>query len=118
MRELDSNLHTTKYTRIFAEENYKYNAPHNYLIEESGGQNKLLANLHFQEGPIKECGVNGVTGEDLINIVIDRLQHFQKSKFSCRENAFAIAKLEEALLWLRARTMDREKRGVEGTHRV
>lgn len=34
----------------------------------------------------------------------------------CRENSMAITKLEEALLWLRKRTMGREQRGVEGTH--
>lgn len=71
--------------------------------------------MHFQEGPIKENGVNGVCNEDLIAMVICRLEHFQKSEYSCRENAVAITKLEEALLWLRKRTMGREQRGVEGT---
>ena len=66
----------------------------------------------------KECGVNGVCNEDLINMVIDRLEHFQNSEFRCRENALAITALEEALLWLRKRTMGREQRGVEGTHIV
>jgi len=56
--------------------------------------------------------------EDLICMVIDRLEHFQNSEFACRENALAITKLEEALLWLRKRTMSREQRGVEGTHIV
>ena len=78
----------------------------------------VLCDIHFQEGPIKECGVNGVCNEDLINMVIDRLEHFQNSDFKCRENALAITALEEALLWLRKRTMGREQRGVEGTHAV
>ena len=78
----------------------------------------VLCEIHFQEGPIKECGVNGVCDEDLINMVIDRLEHFQNSDFRCRENALAITALEEALLWLRKRTMGREQRGVEGTHTV
>lgn len=79
---------------------------------------EILGKIHFQEGPIKECGVNGVCNEDLINIVIERLESFQKSEFNCRENEMAITKLEEALLWLRKRTMARERRGVEGTHTV
>ena len=54
--------------------------------------------------------------EVLIALVITRLEHSQKSEFSCRENAVAITQLEEALLWLRKRTMGRERRGVEGTH--
>ena len=78
----------------------------------------ILAEIHFQEGPIKECGVNGVCNEDLINMVIERLECFQKTDFACRENALAITKLEEALLWLRKRTMSREQRGIEGTHKV
>lgn len=72
--------------------------------------------VHFQEGPIKENGVNGVCNEDLIAMVICRLEHFNQSEFRCRENSMAITKLEEALLWLRKRTMGREQRGVEGTH--
>jgi hypothetical protein len=51
-------------------------------------------------------------------MVIARLEHFQKSEFQCRENALAITKLEEALLWLRKRTMGREKKGIEGTNKV
>jgi hypothetical protein len=97
----------------------KFNAPHNYTIK---GMNIdadiILGHIHFQEGPVKEHGVNGIFHEDLINIVIDRLEHFQKSKFSCRENAVAITKLEEALMWLRKRTDDRKMRGVQGTSKV
>ena len=74
-----------------------------------------LLEVHFQEGPIKECGVNGVSNEDLIAMVICRLEYFQKSEFSSRDNAMAITKLEEALLWLRKRTINRETRGVIGT---
>lgn len=85
---------------------------------QAGDDSDILCEIHFQEGPIKECGVNGVCNEDLINMVIDRLEHFQNSEFKCRENALAITNLEEALLWLRKRTMGREQRGVEGTHTV
>jgi hypothetical protein len=72
--------------------------------------------LCFQQGPIKEAGVNGVTQEVLLAIVIDRLRAFQASQFSCRENAIALTKCEEALMWLQRRTVARIKRGVEGTH--
>lgn len=81
-------------------------------------QNAKLCEINFQEGPIKECGVNGVCNEDLINMVIERLECFQNTEFKCRENALAITKLEEALLWLRKRTMSREQKGIEGTHIV
>lgn len=117
MKELKMPLLTTKYTDVMVEEEYQYNAPHYFEVRKAENGEKIC-NIHFQEGPIKECGVNGVCNEDLINMVLCRLQHFQESEFKCRENALAITKLEEALLWLRARTMAREARGVEGTHVV
>jgi hypothetical protein len=70
----------------------------------------------FQNGPIKEYGVNGITGEALLAIQIDRLRSFQAGAFACRENAIALTHCEEALMWLQRRTVERIKRGVEGTH--
>lgn len=70
----------------------------------------------FQNGPIGEVGVNGVTHEALFAIIIDRLQSFQKGPYACRENALALTKCEEALHWLQHRTLARMARGVEGTH--
>jgi hypothetical protein len=122
MKQLVHDLLTTKYTEVYHEEpeQMKYDAPHNFRVIEAlqgeGWPKAILAEIHFQEGPIKECGVNGVCNEDLIAMVITRLEHFQKSEFACRENALAITKLEEALMWLRKRTMGREARGVVGTH--
>ena len=69
----------------------------------------------FQNGPVPESGANGLTHEILLNVVLDRLQSFQRGPFGCRENAIAITKLEEALMWLKKRTGDRMERGVEGT---
>lgn len=74
--------------------------------------------LNFQTGPINEVGVNGITNEALLAIVLDRLGYFQKGAFKCRENALAITKIEEAILWLLSRTFARMRRGVEGTHTV
>lgn len=73
-------------------------------------------NVLFQNGPIKEVGVNGITQEALLAIVIDRLRGFQSGPFACRDNAIALTHIEEALMWLQRRTRERIKRGVEGTH--
>ena len=70
--------------------------------------------LQFQKGPVSEAGLNGITNEALIAIVLDRLRRFQSGDFKCRENAVAITKLEEGLMWLHKRTLDRVRRGVEG----
>lgn len=105
-----------KYTQVFAcDERGTGNANHKYSVNTTKEPSTILGVVDFQKGPIQENGINGVMNEDLIAIVIDRLQGFQDSNYKCRENAIALTKLEEALLWLRKRTMDRERRNVEGT---
>lgn len=88
----------------------------NHVYEITWGPGHYRISIYFQNGPIKEAGVNGVTQEALLSIVIDRLRSFQAGPFSCRENALALTKCEEALLWLQKRTLDRIRRGVEGTN--
>lgn len=105
-------------------------ASHLYMIEgfntksnpscpfiERHGEPATHATILFQNGPIGEVGVNGVTQEVLLAVVIDRLRSFQSGPFSSRENALALTKCEEALHWLQQRTIDRMCRGVEGQHK-
>jgi len=56
---------------------------------------------------------DGTTTEEVIEVAIDRMK-FLQAAFPCRENAIAITKLEESLMWLNKRTSDRMKRKVEG----
>jgi len=72
----------------------------------------------FQNGPIKEAGVNGHTHEALAAIIIDRLRSFQAGPFACEENQEALAHFESGLEVLQRRTKRRIARGVEGTHTV
>ena len=74
----------------------------------------VLTQIYFQNGPIQEFGVNGCQNEDLLAVVIDRLQGFQGGQFACRENAIALTHIQEALMWLERRTLERIARGVEG----
>lgn len=74
--------------------------------------------LQFQNGPVAEVGTNGITHEALLAVLVDRLRGFQSGPFSCRENAIALTKIEEAMMWLKSRTEKRLARGVEGTHTV
>ncbi len=80
------------------------------------GKSADHSTILFQNGPINEVGVNGITQEVLLAIVRDRLQCFQKGEYACRENALALTKIEEAIHWLNSRTRERMSRGVEGTH--
>lgn len=88
-------------------------ANHEYAVVLPNGK---TTSISFQNGPIAESGVNGLTQEVLLAIVADRLRSFQAGPFACRENALALTKIEEAQHWLQSRTLARMRRGVEGTH--
>lgn len=70
----------------------------------------------FQNGPIAEAGVNGLTHEVLLAILIDRLEAFQRGPFASRYNAAALGHVQEAQRVLFERTRERMGRNVEGTH--
>lgn len=72
----------------------------------------------FQNGPIADVGVNGITHEALLAIVADRLRCFQAGPYATKANACALTHIEEAQHWLQQRTLERMRRGVEGTHKV
>jgi hypothetical protein len=81
--------------------------------------------IDWQNGPLgrgdERIEPNGAFVETVIAIAKQRIEYYQgtkenPSKFACRENAMAITKLDEALMWLNKRTADREARAVEGTH--
>ena len=87
----------------------------NFENKENPGQ--ILQFIHKEpkeEGSVELVTiVDGTTNEELLEVLLDRL-NFLQAKFPCRENAIAITKLDEALLWLNKRTADRVKRNVEG----
>lgn len=91
-------------------------ANHNYVVTGIAGNHGV--NIFFQNGPIPENGVNGLTQEVLLAIVADRLRSFQNGPFACKANACALTHIEEAQHWLQQRTIERMRRGVEGTHQV
>jgi hypothetical protein len=90
----------------------------------AGGQVRgVHLSIDWQNGPLgrdgNRVGPNGAFVETVIAAVLQRIEFYQTAgggKLKCRENAIAITKLEEALLWLNKRTADREARQVEGTH--
>lgn len=86
----------------------------NHFYSVVGEDGECLADIHFQNGPINENGINGVTQEVLLAIVIDRLRSFQMGPFACAENVVALTYAEYALHALKERTRDRMSRGVEG----
>ncbi len=97
-------------------------ASHNYRI--SGLKGPLdhhpipTIDLRFQNGPLNEVGTNGITHEALLAVVADRLDGFQRGPYACHENYVALEAVRSAMAALKARTLFRVARGVEGTHTV
>lgn len=73
--------------------------------------------IKFQDGTVKDNGVNGLQVEEALLQCVERLREYQ-NKLPCRENSIAITHIETAVLWLKARTQVRIERGVEGTYEV
>lgn len=108
------------------------NASHKYMLENGYASHKYALDLiggapgsggwaqriRFQNGPIGVVGVNGVTNEALLAIVIDRLECFQTSKYANEFNEGALGAARDALAYLASRTAERSSRGVEGTHEL
>lgn len=72
----------------------------------------------FQNGPIGEAGTNGITHEALLEILIDRLEGFQRGPYASPSNQTALEHIRAAQESLHSRTKERTARGVEGTHKV
>lgn len=80
------------------------------------GQPAVDAMRLFQNGPIKDVGVNGTTHEAELAILIDRFEGFQKGAYACADNEESLFHLRAALTAMQRRTIARINRGVEGTH--
>jgi hypothetical protein len=121
MRELKYALVGKVNLRTFAvDEPASDGACHRYLIQ---GRLQLAGHavmqvIEFQSGPIEGNGVNGIQMEDLLAIVMDRLEGFQRGPYKCEQNELAHDAIHEAMDHLNNRTQKRIALGKEGTHEV
>lgn len=88
--------------------------PHNFIYVRHD-VNSLAFTI--QNGPVGEAGVNGCQVDTVIETAKIILEGLNK-QFPCRENAVAITKLDESLMWLEKRRKDRVVRMVEGTNQA
>ena len=79
---------------------------------------RLSIVLPFQKGGIHEAGLNGVTNEALIKVMLHRIACFQASPYACEENEYIHDRLTEALRWIDHRRNNRIERGVYGTSAI
>ena len=117
MIEVNHPLLTKFYTKMIHEDNPKFGAPHHFIVRRVE-DDRVVGKVDFQEGPVKECGVNGIGNEDVLGMILLRLEGFQQTEFACEENVKAIEHIKNALKILRERTNKRRARNVEGTSNV
>lgn len=106
---------------VTREEGTTYELPL-YKVEEGKGLVRLehsCAVLEFVRGSTvgneKVAKRVGTLHDHVLSVMIHDLK-FKNSLVPSRETSLAITKLEEALMWLRQRQIDRLKRDVEGTY--
>lgn len=95
----------------------EYKQGHYYKISpnvEVQNANDFEISIHFQDGPISDLGVNGVTSEALLKILIHRTKILDEN-FPSVFNKQAILHMESALKEFNKRTEERRARGVADT---
>lgn len=72
--------------------------------------------IYFQNGVTTEVGLNGITAEHLLEILIHRFKQFQEGPFACDENEVALTHMQSAIKAIQDRITDRKARGVHSTY--
>lgn len=72
-----------------------------------------MISFRIQNGPIKEFGKNGCQVEDVVAVAKHIVSQLNE-KFPCEENSNMIAHLEQAIMWSKQRTANRQARQIEG----
>jgi hypothetical protein len=131
MEKLSTIQKRENLNEVYAGEKGVGGASHDYMIVKAGKAiydkeenvlevqpDDVIEALHFQEGARKDANsIDGITDQDLLEIVRDRLRGFQSGDMPTRETACALTHIEEALMWLNKRIEDRIERNVLGTYK-
>lgn len=89
---------------------------HTYALDRSGGDKDLPHVIHFYEMRQDGTKIDGVTNEEVLDMLIHRMRRLNKV-IPCTENNLIIQNLEGARVWMTLREQDRDIRGVQGTHK-
>jgi hypothetical protein len=74
-----------------------------------------FVSIRFQNGMPPDVGINGVRVEDVIDVLVARLEIFQSGRLACKENQHAITDLMRARDTLILRRKRRQAQGVYHT---
>lgn len=86
-----------------------------HIYEVRNVDDRVLARIEFQKGPIGEAGVNGIQHDDLLRIIQDRLDGFQSGPYQSPGNEVTAGFISAALASDGTRTRRRVAAGTEGT---
>jgi hypothetical protein len=109
------NLAPTNVVALDAPDPEAGNACHAYGVQFGGPKDVLK--IAFQHGPRgAEKSVAGIFDDDLLAIIQDRLEGFQRGPFACAENAEALEHVKKARGALADRVVKRVAKGVLGAN--
>ena len=106
-------VHAAEGTRHNGDENWG----HRYNFLAGRYPDGIGGTIQFQCGPVPDRGVNGLTNEAVLAILIHRIGVLNE-KLPCEQNELVLGNLRTALALLEDRTADRVARGVEGKETV
>lgn len=111
MKHIRNPLCGEKYTYVTGESALGSDNPTNHVFEvHRTYDDKVVSRVNFHSGNFSVESINGLLNEDLVIMLIDRLESFQKSKLKCRENENALQHLNEALFWLNQRQINKKEK--------
>lgn len=86
---------------IHAMDDVEFNTHHHYQATDSNGH--VVTDINFQKGH-RSGGINGITNEEALAVIIDRLMGFQSgATTACEQNARALEYLRNAQQELHSR---------------
>ena len=88
--------------------------PHGTLTNDERIRRGFIS-FTLQKGPVDEVGINGCFLQDVIEMLIEKIDIFNRGKLACRENSLAKTDLENAWYKLQMRRDAREREGVLST---
>lgn len=93
-----------------------------FHLDGRDGATGTVYEIPWQDGPVKEVGVNGIQAEAVLEQVADYLRSFlppaengEPMTYGQQCTDAAVTSIILAVYRLRQRTREREERGVEGT---
>ena len=120
MKILKKTVYPSDKQTIGVYDDADYGGAHHYVFQDSRGFNNGEAlyaeteqHIQFVQKNLDGSMTAGIQSEQLLIALIDRHKKLNE-KFSSREGAIAITKMEEALQWLEARVKERINREVMG----